>query len=160
MTTGLLPLVPTWLCELAAAVALVRAAMVDARERRLPNALTLAVAVLGFGQMALVAALRLPEPAGFSPVPVRILSASATLVVLFVFEQAWRRVRGSSGLGYGDVKLLGALALWVGPSVSLVLAVSALLAACVGIARGARSFAFGPYLVACGIVVMAVQSLP
>lgn len=160
MTASLFPLVPTWLCELAAVIALVRAAMVDVRERRLPNALTLAVAVLGIGQMTLVVMLRLPEPSGFSPAPERILSASVTLAVLFSFEQAWRRVRGESGLGYGDVKLLGALALWVGPAVLIVLASSALIAACIGIARGVHSFAFGPYLVACGIAVMAVQSVP
>lgn len=82
---------------------LAAAAVVDVRERRLPNALALALAVA-----AAVCALG----AGGSVRLLAHVGAAAALVVLLAgIELVWRRCRGRAGQGMGDVKLVGALAL-------------------------------------------------
>lgn len=74
---------------------------------------------------------------------------------------AYHSVRGSSGLGMGDIKLLGALGLWLGPLVLLALFIGSLVGAIGGLAtqRGGewqrRRIPFGPYL-ASGAIVTAL----
>ncbi|WP_346675304.1 prepilin peptidase [Enorma phocaeensis] len=77
---------------------LVGTAIIDARERRAPNLLVLIM--LAFASLSLL----LRQPASWAPVIVLTLAACGLLVAL---EVAWRRLRGSAGLGMGDIKVLG-----------------------------------------------------
>ncbi|WP_019238478.1 MULTISPECIES: prepilin peptidase [Enorma] len=100
-------------------LALVAASMViDARERRVPNALVLAliacalvVAVMGrtWAQLAWV-----------------VGSAAAVCGALVGFEVLWRRLRGSAGIGMGDIKVLFCMML-VDPAAALAAFATGLL---------------------------------
>lgn len=88
----------------AALIALLSAAaVVDARERRLPNALALALAAA-----AAVCALGMGGPARLL---IHAGAAVALVALLACVELIWRRRRGRAGQGMGDIKLVGALAL-------------------------------------------------
>jgi leader peptidase (prepilin peptidase)/N-methyltransferase len=97
-------------------------ALIDVRVFRLPDVLTLPLAVLG-----LVAAWML-APEHFLA---HVLGAIAGFAVFALVALAYRYVRGRSGLGLGDAKLLAAAGAWVGiaglPSVVLIASVTALL---------------------------------
>ncbi len=89
--------------SLAALALLVAAAATDARDRRIPNALCLGLAVVGVGRMVFEVAT------GGALLPVAADLGAAALV--FVLGAAGFR----AGLvGGGDVKLLAAAALWTG----------------------------------------------
>lgn len=125
----------------------------DLRERILPNRL---VAVL-----ALCGAATLPSSA-LVPFPAaeRLAWAVGTLLVLAAAELLWRRLRGSSGIGAGDVKLLGASALFLGPLVAAQLLIACAAAVLVAaLRRSARPFAFGPYLVGGLVSLLLCSSL-
>jgi prepilin peptidase CpaA len=83
----------------AFAVAMVVAAVVDLKSRRIPNALTIS---------ALVAGLLLRAPLGLEAVGVGILGAGLGLVLSGPFFLA-------GALGGGDVKLIGAVGAFMGP---------------------------------------------
>jgi leader peptidase (prepilin peptidase)/N-methyltransferase len=78
------------------------------------------------------------------------LGAGVSLAV----AMAYSVVRRASGFGMGDVKLLGALGLYVGPYVLMVLFFGSLIGAVVGIALAsssreslkAKKIPFGPML--------------
>ena len=80
-------------------------ALVDLREMRLPNALTLPLAAAGL----LVCALQRPEALGE-----HLLAALGAYGVLAGLAAAYRRTRGRDGLGLGDAKLLAAGGAWFG----------------------------------------------
>ena len=95
------------------AVTLLIAVIWDVRERRIPNAVCGAIAVSGIGvqywdagSLAAIAALAV---------------GVGTIAALMVF---WR----SGGIGGGDVKLAGAVAVWVGPGSLLTYWLAAALA--------------------------------
>lgn len=129
------------------AALLLLAALVDARERRLPNALAAGLAVAG-GAVTLVAGG-----------PARLLAnLFATLAVcgaLLGFELAWRARRGAPGQGMGDLKALGALML-VAPGAALAayaLGLLLLALACMALRRA--SMPLLPFLAAAFVVVQA-----
>lgn len=94
--------------SLAALALLVAAATTDAIERRIPNALSLGLALLGLARIALDLA------AGGAALPVAADLAGAAAV--FALGAAGFRF----GLvGGGDVKLLAAAALWLGAAALL-----------------------------------------
>ena len=125
---------------LAAAIA-----CIDARRMIIPDGLTAALALLGLGTIFIVDS---------GPLVSRLMAAGVTMLGLQTFREAFRHWRGHEGMGFGDVKLAGAAALWIGPeglpSLILLAAMTALATAmCLRLARGRlRRLPFGPHLAA------------
>ncbi|MGB3797240.1 MAG: prepilin peptidase [Alteraurantiacibacter sp.] len=78
----------------------------DALYLWLPDRLTLILAVL---------ALALPPLDSAASVIERILAGAGTYAVMILVAAGFRRLTGRTGLGQGDAKLMGAMALWAGP---------------------------------------------
>ena len=126
--------------------ALLTLALVDLREKMLPDIITLPL--IGAG---LIAALYLEQ---LDPVA-HAVGAAVGLTLFLAIAATFRRLRGYEGLGGGDAKLFAAAGAWLGwqglPSVLLFASVTALAVVFVMIAAGRRSIAreeiaFGPYL--------------
>jgi leader peptidase (prepilin peptidase)/N-methyltransferase len=84
---------------------LLAVAAIDAVSYRIPNLLNFAIAVLG-----LVAGA-----AGLAPAfDDRLIGGVAGFAALWLVSAGYRYSRGRTGLGGGDVKLLGAIGLWLG----------------------------------------------
>ena len=134
----------------ALGLALLASALVDARTQRLPDLLTLAVAVIG----TLLAAFR-------SPLDL-LIDAIAAVLTFLVFE-ALRRgflaLTGKPGLGFGDVKLATALALWLGLATPWAIAIaSGLGLAVMAIRRPADGrLSFGPAIAVASFGVGLLQ---
>lgn len=92
-------------------------------------------------------------------VPSRLAWGIGTLIVLACVEALWRCLRRSHGMGAGDIKLIGALGLWLGPLLVATLMLACLVGALVAVARRRRTFAFGPYLAFVGGVALLVLLL-
>jgi leader peptidase (prepilin peptidase)/N-methyltransferase len=132
-----------WQAEVIALMGftLIATSIVDLKVQRLPHALTLIVALGG---------VTLSAAKGLGAFEAALVSAAATYGLLELVRRGLKRLSGQSALGGGDVALLAALALWLGPATPW-----ALVCACVGgllvaVARGKRRgrIAFGPYLAA------------
>ena len=86
--------IPFWLCAIAGAI-------IDARERRFPNALAGACAVAALAGVWLDLGLNTAlDHAGLAVI---------VYLVLVLTESLWRRLRQTPGIGMGDVKALFAL---------------------------------------------------
>lgn len=127
--------VPAWA---VLAVPLAVAALIDLRERRLPNALS---AILVLTAIALCYGYH-----GWIGLGVFGFLALATCTALASFEIIWRTVRGESGLGMGDVKALFALMLLSPEGGILVFAVALLFLAVFGLVLGRRSLPMLPFM--------------
>lgn len=118
---------------------LIGAAAADSASHRLPDLATLTVALLGAG---------LAWTRGPWALAAGIAAALLASAVLLVVRKAFSTSDGLPGLGLGDVKLMAALALWLGMVTPWAMA----LAGMVGLAqvRGSRpqdgKIAFGPAL--------------
>ena len=142
--------------------------LIDLDVFRLPNVLVGSLALAG--GVGAVAAHLTDSPvvplvsgwiAGAGPGPVVesligvVLGAGLSALAAIGYQKA----RGASGLGMGDIKLLGTLGLWLGPLVLLALFIGSLMGAIFGLVtqrRGEwqqRRIPFGPYLAAGAIVV-------
>jgi leader peptidase (prepilin peptidase)/N-methyltransferase len=109
-----------WRASLLAAIGLVLLAssIVDIRTRRLPDLLTAAIAALGLGasfQRSLDAALE------------GLVAAIVSFVLLDGLRRGYAAIRDKPGLGFGDVKLIAALALWIGLAAPWAVALAAAL---------------------------------
>lgn len=124
-------------------VALLAAAIIDARTQRLPDPLTLVVAAC---------ASYLAFRAGMAQLWIGLLAAIISAAVLILLRWAFRRLRGEPSLGLGDVKLVAALAIWLGPETPMMIAGAAMLALVVlGLRPSKRDrIAFGPMLAFAG----------
>lgn len=122
-------------------IALLAASIVDIKTQRLPHVLIAVVAVCG---------LALSAAGGLQTLEIAAASAVIAFAVMELTRWALGRLKGEPVLGAGDVVLLAALALWLGPATpwALVLAsVGGLVVA--RIRKEARGrIAFGPYLAA------------
>lgn len=86
--------IPFWLCAIAGAV-------IDARERRFPNALAGACAVAAFAGVWLDRGSEVAlDHAGLAVI---------VYLALVLTESLWRRLRQAPGIGMGDAKALFAL---------------------------------------------------
>ena len=140
---------------------------IDLDTMRLPNSLVLTLAISGV-LLVIVSQLtgvvlapltpmgdtQLTGPAATALFGV-LLGGGLSLGVALVYE----RVRGRNGFGMGDVKLLAAMGLYLGPYVLMALFVGSLAGAAYGIvaARGSveglsTKFPFGPFLALGGVV--------
>ncbi|HWL70817.1 MAG TPA: prepilin peptidase [Geminicoccus sp.] len=170
---GPVPLLETWVELAAAAVAvivvllaqpaswpwlllagwlLVLLAAIDQLHGILPDRLNLALLVSGLLSLWF-------DPAAPSPLDGLLggLTAAGTFAAI---AYGYESLRGRSGLGGGDVKLMGALGLWVGlvqlPWVVVLAAGGALLTALLqggGRFDGGREIRFGPWLAAAGFAM-------
>jgi leader peptidase (prepilin peptidase) / N-methyltransferase len=152
---------PDWLrlsCVAAALVICAAIAVVDARERIIPD---WANAALGGAGLVL---------AGWGDLD-GLWAAAAQGAVSFglfwAFRSLYRRVRGVQGLGFGDVKFLGAAGIWIGlgglAPLLLLACLSALAVVAIARLRGAAitgrfALPFGPFL-AFGLAVLIVAAV-
>ena len=128
--------------DLALAAVLAAVAVIDLRERRIPDALSLPLLAAGL----LWAAVE-----GDRPWSGHALGAAGGFGVLAAFGAAYFRVRGREGLGLGDAKLFGAAGAWLGwsalPVVLLIAAVTGLIfGVLIRSVRSDSQLAFGPWL--------------
>ncbi len=147
----------------------VMAAAEDAESRTISNAKCVALAGTGLAFQGLRALgsldatsvllgwVRALDARLASPIAC-IAFAVALIVVLAGAEFAIRRHRGAPGLGFGDIKYLGAWAIILGPHVALALAGACLLGAAWALVRHERDFAFAPWIgIACAATLIALS---
>ncbi|MFZ4607964.1 MAG: prepilin peptidase [Caulobacter sp.] len=131
------------------ALVLLAASIIDQRTQRLPDILTLSVALLSLG----LAALNGQVLAG-------LVAGAVTFALLEGVRRGFLLRRGRSGLGFGDVKLLTALALWLRLATPWAVIVAALIGlGVVALTRpiGGR-IAFGPSIAAGAMILgLAIQ---
>ncbi|PBC08195.1 A24 family peptidase [Mesorhizobium sp. WSM3859] len=108
-------------------------AVVDFRRQVIPDPLNIALAVSGFGfQMSVQR----------DNAVMQVLIAALTLAVFWALRRGHFLLTGRIGLGLGDVKMLGAAALWINPLLSPVLLFVASAAALLFV--GGQVVAAGP----------------
>lgn len=129
------------------AACLLAAAVVDARTRMLPDVTSAAIAFCGVALAVMGSRLL-----------IGLLFAAFWTVLLLGVRKANALRRDEPGLGLGDVKLIAALALWLGSATSwmIVGAVGLGLAAWLVRGRGDGKIAFGPMISAAALVVGVV----
>ena len=155
-------LVSPWRATLVAGLGLVlmTSAVIDLLTQKLPNRATLAIAVLG-GTLAL--------NASFARAAVGLLAALLWGLGLTLLSSIARprpaacvaqgAVRDGQSLGFGDVKLVAALALWLGPNSAIMVALAAFLGLITLVLSGRMSarLPFGPFLAASAFLIGMVQ---
>ena len=133
--------------------ALIALTVIDLEHQLLPDQITLPFLWLGL----------LLNAFGIYTDPVSaILGAAAGYLALWTVYQAFRRLTGKEGMGYGDFKLLALFGAWLGwQMLPQVILLSALVGSFVGIGlivwrRHGRDapIPFGPYLAAAGWVAL------
>ena len=139
LTTGLLT---TGLLALCGWIA-----VVDLRDRRIPDLASLALLLAGLALSGLASGLPLAD---------RLIGAGAGFLLLWALGEVWFRQRGVEALGIGDAKLFGAAGAWLGwqalPEVLLIAALMGLtfaaLRAALRLGPRQADIAFGPWLAA------------
>lgn len=130
------------------AAVLIALSVIDLRQWRLPDALTLPLVLAGILCAAVL---------GWDTPEARAAAAAAGFLVFALIGWAYRRVRGFDGLGLGDAKLLAASGAWTGlaglPSVVLAACGLAGLSVLIMYLRGESvgrqtGVPFGPFLAA------------
>ncbi len=141
---GWLAAVPVALLA-AASVAIV---VIDLRHYRIPDRLSLPLIPLGLIHAALT-----------GPILPRLGAMAAVWVLLTLLQGAFLRLRGKTGLGGGDIKLMTAAAAWLPvdilPLYLLAASVTALIEALIRRANRDNRLAFGVHL-APWLVVMTL----
>ena len=156
---GVSPILPAYLFLASVAVAL---AFIDVAHRRLPDLLTLGSYPVAFVLLGAVTPAVRDGPRHLSHAFIGLACASAFYLILALIYPA--------GIGWGDVKLSGLLGLylgWIGPAALFIgLAAGFVLAAVVGVAMIAAGkatrksqIAFGPFMLAGAIAVIAASGL-
>jgi leader peptidase (prepilin peptidase)/N-methyltransferase len=109
----------------------------DWKTRKLPNDLTLAIAAIA----ALLSLVRSTET-----LLEGVISAVVSFALLEIVRRGFLWLAHKPGLGFGDVKLLSALALWTGVATPWVVALAALVGLCAALIRPSSDgrLAFGP----------------
>lgn len=124
--------IPFWLCACAGA-------LIDARERRFPNALAAACAVAAFAGVWLDLGLDIAlDHAGLAVI---------VYLALVLTESLWRRFRQAPGIGMGDVKALFALCTLDPLGGIVAFATSLLVLAVACLITKSRSLPLLPFLV-------------
>lgn len=143
---------------------------IDLDTMRLPNplvALTAAIGIVGavMSQVSGVSAVPLIDFSGWLSQPVIASLAGALLSagVALAIALAYSAVRRANGFGMGDVKLLAAIGIFLGPYGLLTLFVGSLFGAVVGLVIAARNggslttrYPFGPFLALAAVLVSLI----
>lgn len=133
-------------------------ALLDIRHFWLPDRLTAALAATG-----LLAGFVLPPT-----LTDRLIGGAAGFLAFAAIRHGYRLLRRREGMGGGDVKLFGAIGLWLGwralPLVLLGAAVAGLAWSLIGMARGQRmtgasSVPFGAFLALAGWTTWVVDGM-
>lgn len=131
----------------------------DLQERRIPNACVFVLAAGAATNMLWTAIIGCTVFSWLPACGERVCWALGTLLGATVLERLWRRTHGGGhGFGFGDIKFVAAVALWLGPQTLFVAVLSCVLALAIEIPLRHRSFAFGPYISAASAVCLAVCS--
>lgn len=132
------------------AASLLGAAVIDARTRILPDALTATIALTGLWLSAL---------GGLDQVIFGVVAAFLSGAVLLLLRGGFSALRGEVGLGLGDVKLFCALALWLGLVTPWMVFLAALLGLAMMLVRrgGDGKIAFGPMIAIAGLAIGLVM---
>ncbi len=152
----------------ALSIVLIYLAVFDARTRRLPDRVVFPLAGVGlllailsqFIDTPLVPLIPLHPAASGSPLVTALVGALLGAFVPLGIDLLYGAIRKKSGLGAGDVKLLGAIGLFIGPAVIWVLLLGSLAGVIWGLAlliarKGADGkFPFGPFLVGATIFML------
>ena len=133
--------------------ALIALTMIDVDHQLLPDEITLPLLWLG---------LLLNTQAVYVDLPSAVIGAVSGYLILWSVYWLFKLITGKEGMGYGDFKLLAALGAWMGwQSLHMIILMSSLVGACVGIAlllfkRQGRDvpIPFGPYLAAAGWITL------
>lgn len=118
-------------------------AIVDFRERRIPDLASLPLIAAGLGLTGLVSGVALAD---------RLIGSGAGFLLLWALGEAYFRLRGQEALGIGDAKLFAAAGAWLGwaalPGVLLSAALMGLAFAALRPGPRQDRLAFGPWLAA------------
>ena len=116
---------------------LLAASVIDMKSRRLPDRITFAIALCG---------LALAAMNGLLAMAVAMASALVAFLVMEGLRRGFLMLRRRPGLGFGDVKLIAALALWLGLASPWMVVVASLVGLCtmVVLKPADRRIAFGP----------------
>jgi leader peptidase (prepilin peptidase) / N-methyltransferase len=135
-------------------------ALVDLESTLIPDTLTASVAILG------VVANALWLPLGWEA---SLIGAASGLAGLWIAAAGYRLLARREGVGFGDVKLLGALGAWVGaaalPVLAIVAGIAFLVAAALSRTRTAvlqdpePELPFGPSLALAGSLLILAPGL-
>lgn len=127
----------------------------DLMELRIPDSANLLLGLCGLAATWAATPANLP------------LHAAAALIAgggLFLISELYFRLRGRDGLGLGDVKLVAAGALWIGPDIASALVIATGTALGLGLCRWVRDPAswsrplpLGPFI-ALGILTMQLAA--
>ena len=133
--------IPFWICAFVGAV-------IDARERRFPNALAAACAVAAFAGVWL--------DAGLNTALDRAGLAVIVYLSLALTESLWRRLRQAPGIGMGDAKALFALCTLdpMGGVVAFAVALLVLALSC--LITKSQSLPLLPFLVSIFVIIEVV----
>lgn len=130
---------PEALLMLAALPALIVAAERDLVTSEIPDIVPVWVLALGL--------VRLTLPG--IPAPLHLATALSTSALLWAASEIWWRSKGTEALGLGDVKLIGAAALFLGPAglwALMLLAPLGGIAAALAAPDRRQGVPFGPFL--------------
>lgn len=143
-------------------------AFIDLDTMRLPNALVAGLFVSGavgaiFGQLTGVPAVPLVgtgQGPWLAPVPAALIGSLSSAAVALLIAVAYASVRRREGFGMGDVKLLAAIGMFLGPYGVAVLFVGSVLGTVYGLVASRRHdgslafrFPFGPFLALAAVLV-------
>ena len=145
-------------------------AFIDLDTMRLPNAIVGLLAAIGLAgslvaQFSGTSLVPLLDLGGWLAAPLvgSIVGALVSGGLALAIAAAYSAVRKASGFGMGDVKLLLAIGVFLGPYGIMVLFLGSLAGAFVGIALASRKggsltmrYPFGPFLAAAAVVVALV----
>ncbi len=140
-------------CSIIFSYALIVLAVIDLREKLLPDQITLPLLWLG---------LILNLNGVFVGIEDAVIGALLGYLPLWLLFWLFKWITGKEGMGYGDFKLNAAIGAWLGwqmiPAVILLSSLLGILVACCGILFAGRDknipFAFGPYLCISGWITM------
>ena len=125
-------------------------AVIDHRQNRLPDALTLPTLWLG---------LIINIETVFIPLPNAVAGAVCGYIVIRIIHDVEVLIRSKSGIGLGDAKLLAAIGAWYGPLALPILVVGAgLMTLVVYLDRHEKPFGVG--LATAAIVYGVVKTAP
>jgi len=133
--------------------------IIDIQQRRLPNKLVLAVAALGL----VLATAQCLHTSSFAPLKSSLLGALLSAGPALAFSLAYFLACKHEGFGFGDIKLLAALGIFLGPIGLALLPIACVLASMVSLPRllaqtiaityketqkktQRHTIAFGPYI--------------